>query len=58
LPTNLVKTKNVPTEGGTRLNMNMFGAISAGMSVAFVTAITKKNEINKVRPKKIAAATI
>ncbi|HEY1211501.1 MAG TPA: hypothetical protein VGE82_00985 [Nitrososphaera sp.] len=54
----MVKTKKVPIEGGTRPNMNMFGAISAGMSVALVTAITKKNEINNVRPKKSAAATI
>jgi hypothetical protein len=58
LPITLVNSKNVPIEGGTRPSMNMFGATSAGISVALIATITRKNEISKVRPKKSAAATM
>lgn len=38
--------------------MSMFGAMSAGILIALIATITKKNEISKVTPKNSAVPII
>ncbi len=38
--------------------MSMFGAMSAGILIALIAIIAKKNEINKVTPKNSAVPII
>ena len=38
--------------------MSMFGATSAGILIALIATIVKKNEISKVTPKNSAVPTI
>ena len=54
-PKTLVKSKNVPTDGGISPSINMFGATSPGMSALLIATITIKNEIKSVTAKKTAA---
>ena len=54
-PNTLVKSRNVPTDGGTSPSMNMFGAMSPGMSKLFIATMTIKNEIKSVTAKNTAA---
>ena len=55
---NFVKSKNVATEGGTRPSISMFDATSAGILIALIATITKKNEMSKVTPKNTAVPII
>lgn len=58
LPNTLVKSRNVPTDGGASPSMNMFGATSPGISMLFIATITIKNEIKSVTAKNTAAPTM
>lgn len=53
-----MKIKKVATEGGTRPINRMFGAMSAGILIAFIVIITTKNEISKITLKNIALPSI
>ena len=57
-PNAFVNSKNVATDGGTRPSMSVFGATSAGILIALIATITKKNEISKVTPKNSAVPII
>ncbi len=46
-----MNSRNVPTDGGMRPSMNMFGFSSPGMSELLRASITIKNEIKSVTPK-------
>ncbi|HKY11380.1 MAG TPA: hypothetical protein VJL79_05675 [Nitrososphaera sp.] len=53
-----MKSKNVATEGGTRPSISVFDATSAGILIALIVTITKKNEMSKVTPKNTAVPII
>lgn len=57
-PNTLVKSRNVPTDGGMSPSMNMFGFSSPGMSELLSATMTIKNEIKSVTAKNTAAPTI
>lgn len=53
-PNTLVKSKNVPIDGGINPSMNMFGASSGDTSALLMATITIKKERKRVTTKNTA----